>query len=54
MLDRGIRVFSFCNEGLREEIPEAYKEIDEVVAATEGAGLAARVARIRPLVVIKG
>ncbi|HNX97609.1 MAG TPA: RtcB family protein, partial [Candidatus Aminicenantes bacterium] len=54
LLGRGIRVFSFSSEGLREEIPEAYKEIDDVVAATEGAGLAARVARIRPLVVIKG
>ncbi len=54
MSERGIRVFSFSSEGLREEIPEAYKKIDQVVASTEGAGLATRVARIRPLVVIKG
>jgi len=54
MLGQGVRVFSFSNEGLREEIPEAYKEIGAVIAATVGAGLATPVARIRPLVVIKG
>ncbi|HHN73904.1 MAG TPA: RtcB family protein [Acidobacteria bacterium] len=37
-----------------EEIPEAYKDVAEVVAAVEGAGLAGAVARLRPVAVIKG
>jgi tRNA-splicing ligase RtcB len=39
---------------LVEEAPEAYKDVSEVVAACEGAGLSARVARLRPLAVLKG
>jgi tRNA-splicing ligase RtcB len=37
-----------------EEIPEAYKDVAEVVDAVDGAGLAGRVARLRPLAVVKG
>jgi tRNA-splicing ligase RtcB len=37
-----------------EEAPSAYKDVDEVVAATHGAGLAKKVAKLRPLAVIKG
>jgi tRNA-splicing ligase RtcB len=37
-----------------EEISEAYKDVAEVVEAVDGAGLAGRVARLRPLAVIKG
>ncbi len=49
-------ILAFSNHamGLREEIPEAYKEIDEVVKVTEGAGISHRVARMVPLVVVKG
>lgn len=39
---------------LSEEAPYAYKDVDSVVAVCEGAGLAARVARLRPLGVVKG
>jgi tRNA-splicing ligase RtcB len=39
---------------LVEEAPQAYKDVSEVVAACEGAGLSARVARLRPLAVLKG
>lgn len=49
-----ILAFSFHNKGLREEIPEAYKEIDDVIQVTEGAGISQKVARLIPLVVIKG
>lgn len=51
---KNILAFSFHNKGLREEIPEAYKEIDEVIEVTEGAGISEKVARLVPLVVIKG
>jgi tRNA-splicing ligase RtcB (3'-phosphate/5'-hydroxy nucleic acid ligase) len=40
--------------GLAEEAPEAYKDVDRVVAVVERAGLATRVVRLRPLGVVKG
>ena len=40
--------------GLAEEQPEAYKDVDVVVDAVERAGLSKKVARLRPLGVIKG
>jgi tRNA-splicing ligase RtcB len=39
---------------LAEEAPYAYKDVDEVARVCEAAGLAARVARVRPLGVVKG
>lgn len=50
----GILVFSFSNRGLQEEIPEAYKNIDDVVESTVASGISRKVARLRPLVVVKG
>ncbi|MCA1808525.1 MAG: RtcB family protein [Kiritimatiellia bacterium] len=40
--------------GLAEEAPGAYKDIDQVIAATVAAGLARTVARLEPLICIKG
>jgi tRNA-splicing ligase RtcB len=40
--------------GVAEEAPGAYKDIEEVAEATERAGLAKRVAELRPLVCVKG
>ncbi len=51
---KGVLVFSLSSQGLREEIPEAYKDVDEVVAATVAAGISEKVARLRPLLVVKG
>ncbi len=51
---RGILVRSPSLRGVAEEAPGAYKDVSEVVAATEGAGLARAVARLEPLVCIKG
>jgi tRNA-splicing ligase RtcB (3'-phosphate/5'-hydroxy nucleic acid ligase) len=51
---KNILVFSHSNKGLREEVPEAYKEIDDVIEVTEGAGISKKVARLVPLVVVKG
>ena len=40
--------------GLAEEAPFAYKDVERVVEVVEQAGLAARVAQVRPLGVVKG
>ena len=50
----GIAVRATSARGLAEETPAAYKDVDEVVASCERAGLARRVARLRPLGVVKG
>jgi tRNA-splicing ligase RtcB len=50
----GITVRCPSNRGLAEEAPFAYKDVEKVVAVVERAGLAARVAQLRPLGVIKG
>jgi tRNA-splicing ligase RtcB len=39
---------------LVEEAPQAYKDVSEVVEVCEGAGLSARVVRLKPLAVLKG
>ncbi len=54
MRKRNVLVCSLSARGLKEEIPEAYKEIDEVVAVTEAAGISSRVARLVPRLVVKG
>jgi tRNA-splicing ligase RtcB len=51
---RGIIVQSLTREGLTEEKPEAYKDIEAVVDVVHNAGLASRVARLRPMGVVKG
>jgi tRNA-splicing ligase RtcB (3'-phosphate/5'-hydroxy nucleic acid ligase) len=50
----GIVVRSPSNRGLAEEAPFAYKDVDKVVQIVERAGLAVRVARLRPIGVVKG
>jgi tRNA-splicing ligase RtcB (3'-phosphate/5'-hydroxy nucleic acid ligase) len=52
--EQGITVRSPSNRGLAEEAPLAYKDVEKVVAIVERAGLAARVARLRPIGVVKG
>jgi tRNA-splicing ligase RtcB len=51
---RGIVVRSPSNKGLAEEAPLAYKDVERVVDVVERAGLAARVAQLVPLGVVKG
>ncbi len=51
---RGIRVRAGSMAGLAEEAPQAYKDIDAVIEVVHGAGLARKVARMRPLAVMKG
>lgn len=50
----GIIVRSESRDGILEEIPDAYKDVDEVIEVVHQAGLARKVARLRPLGVIKG
>jgi tRNA-splicing ligase RtcB len=52
--DKGIYVHSRGKRTLKEEVPEAYKDVSEVVEVVHRAGLARKVARLRPLGVIKG
>lgn len=52
--DQGIILRSETRDGVLEEIPEAYKDIDEVVDVVHGAGLARKVARLLPMGVVKG
>jgi tRNA-splicing ligase RtcB len=51
---QGILIRSPSTRGVAEEAPGAYKDVEAVVAAAERAGLARRVARLRPLICIKG
>jgi tRNA-splicing ligase RtcB len=52
--ERGIIVKAGSMPGLAEEAPQAYKDIDHVVQVVHLAGLARKVAKLRPLGVIKG
>ncbi len=50
----GIRIRAGSMAGLAEEAPKAYKDVDRVVESVSGAGIARKVARLEPLIVIKG
>ncbi len=50
----GIRVRAGSLSGLAEEAPQAYKDVDAVVETVVGAGIARKVARLRPVAVVKG
>jgi tRNA-splicing ligase RtcB len=50
----GIHVRAGSMAGLAEEAPQAYKDVDEVVATVTGAGIACKVARLVPVAVVKG
>ena len=50
----GIHIRAGSFSGLAEEAPEAYKNVDEVVEVVEKTGIAKRVARLKPIAVVKG
>jgi tRNA-splicing ligase RtcB len=54
LADKGILVKWTGRSTLAEEMPDAYKDIDQVVESVHGAGLSKKVARLRPICVIKG
>ena len=41
-------------KGISEEAPQVYKDIDEVIKVSDKAGLAKKVAKLKPMGVIKG
>jgi len=51
---RGVVIRARSLGGVAEEMPWAYKDVVDVVEVVDRAGLARRVARLRPLVVVKG
>jgi len=54
LAERGILIRSPSMRGVAEEAPDAYKDVSAVVDSAEHAGLARRVARVEPLICIKG
>ncbi|HOE28133.1 MAG TPA: RtcB family protein, partial [bacterium] len=51
---RGIVVKAHNLAGVAEEAPGAYKDVREVVDAMEGAGVNRKVARLKPMICVKG
>jgi tRNA-splicing ligase RtcB len=51
---RGVVVRAQSMAGVAEEMPWAYKDVVDVVDVVDGAGIARRVAKLRPMVVVKG
>lgn len=54
MTSQGVTVVASSDRTVAEEMPDAYKNVDDVVEAVEEAGLANRVARLTPSLVLKG
>ncbi len=51
---KGIRVFVAGRATLMEEVSEAYKDVSDVVEVVHQLGIARRVAKLRPVLVVKG
>ncbi len=51
---KGIIVKGHSKSGIAEEAPGAYKDVEEVVNAVHDSGINVKVARLKPLIVIKG
>lgn len=51
---KGISLRAASVAGIVEEMPEAYKDVADVVDVVERAGIARRVARLEPMIVVKG
>jgi len=54
MRERGVFVRSDSKRTVAEEMPEAYKDVAEVIDVMHGAGVAKKVAKLVPLAVVKG
>ncbi|MSS85737.1 MAG: RNA-splicing ligase RtcB [Thaumarchaeota archaeon] len=52
--DKGIFIKSLTRDGVVEETPEAYKDVDSVVNVSHNLGIATKVAKLIPIGVIKG
>ncbi len=54
MADLGVVVMSKSRHSVAEEMPEAYKDVTDVVDTIEAAGISHKIVRLRPIGVIKG
>jgi len=54
MAERGVYVKSDTWKGMAEEMPDAYKNVSDVIDAVQAADLAKKVVRVRPIGVAKG
>jgi tRNA-splicing ligase RtcB len=54
MESKGIYLKGATEDGIQEEVPQAYKHIDEVIKVVTGAGLSKPVAKLTPIGVMKG
>jgi tRNA-splicing ligase RtcB len=54
LAEKGIIIKAHTAKGAAEEAPGAYKDVEEVAAVAEAAGLSRRVARVRPIACVKG
>ena len=54
LADKGVVVKAAGLRTVAEEMPEAYKDVAEVVDVVQRAGLAEKVVRLRPVAVVKG
>ncbi len=52
--EQGIFLRAETRDGILEELPEAYKNVDEVVDVVHNAGISKKVVRLKPIGVIKG
>jgi len=52
--DRGIYIKALTRDGVVEETPQAYKDVDAIVEVSHSLGIATKVARLTPVGVIKG
>ena len=52
--DKGIFIKALTRDGVVEETPEAYKDVDAVVNVSHNLGIASKVAKLVPIGVIKG
>ena len=52
--EKGILVKWTGRSTLAEEMPEAYKDVSQVVEVVHGAGISEKVAKLRPIGVVKG
>ncbi len=52
--DKGITIKAAGRDTIAEEIPEAYKDVAQVVDVVQQAGISQKVAKLRPIGVIKG
>jgi tRNA-splicing ligase RtcB len=54
LTDKGIYLKALTKEGVVEETPNAYKDVDRVANISDSVGIATKVARLIPLGVMKG